>query len=105
MLKHHKLISFCMGLGFLVIFQEFATPQPIFRFLIPALLFYAAAVTAYNRWYLKQINQYNFWILIRPLLLLLSAFGVASLIPSTGLRGAFLIICVGAITFVQILLG
>ena len=105
MLKHHKLISFCVGLGFLIIFQEFATPQPIFRFLIPAFLVYAGAVTAYNRWYLKQINQYNVWILIRPLLLLLSGFGIASLVPSLALRGVFLIISVGLITSVEILLG
>ena len=105
MLKHHKLISFCLALLFLIVLQKFATPVPIFRFLVPAFLAFAAIATAYNYWYLKQIEKYNFWILIRPLLLLIASFGVFLVMPATFLSGLFLIIDVVIITIVEILLG
>ena len=105
MLKHHKFISFCFGLLFLIVLQKFATPEPIFRFLIPAFLFYAAVVGFYNFWYLKQIQKYNFWTLLRSLMLLIAAFGIFFVLPSGNLRGLFLILTVAIITFVEIILG
>ena len=53
-LKHHKLISLCIGLGFLLSVQKFAVPEPIFRFLIPTFFLYILIAAAYNSWYLKQ---------------------------------------------------
>ncbi|HYV33528.1 MAG TPA: hypothetical protein VE973_01635, partial [Candidatus Limnocylindria bacterium] len=105
MLKYHSIISFCIGLLFLIVVQEFATPEPIFRFLIPAFLLYAGGVTVYNRWYLKQVEKYNFWILIRPMLLLAAGFGIFLVIPSFGIRGIFLILTVVMITFFEFILG
>lgn len=89
MLKRHKFISFCWGLLFLIIVQKFVQPQPVFRFLAPAFLFYAAIVGAYNTWYLKQIQKYNFWTVLRSLMLLAAAFGVFLILPSENLRGLF----------------
>jgi hypothetical protein len=104
MLKHHNLISFGLGLAFLIILQRFATPEPIFRFLVPAFLFIAAVIVFYDRWYLKQIGRYNVWVLMRPLLLLFSLFGIFLVIPTDAIRGLFLIASVLAITIFQILL-
>ncbi len=105
MLKHHKLISIALGLLFLIIVQQFAAPQPIFRFLFPAILAYGLLVWFYNRWYLKQISRYNFWVLIRPTLLLVGAFGVVLFIPSFGLRGLFLTAAVACVAFFEALVG
>lgn len=105
MLKHHKLISFVFGLLFLIVLQKFATPEPIFRFLLPAFLLYVGVLTFYNRWYLKKIEKYNFWIVLRPMLLLCSAFGVFLIVPSGFLRSLFLILAVAIITFFEIILG
>lgn len=105
MIKHHKFISFCAGLLFLIVLQKFATPVPVFRFLIPAFLVYAAAVGAYNVWYLKKIERYNFWTVARSLMLLAAAFGIFFVLPSENLRGLFLISTVAIITFVEVILG
>lgn len=105
MLRHHKLISFCVGLGFLIVLQKFASPAPIFRFLLPAFVFYAAIVTLYNRWYLTQIQKYNVWVLLRPLLLFASAFGVFFFTQDQTLRGLILIGYVFIITLFEVILG
>jgi hypothetical protein len=83
----------------------FANPTPVFRFLLPAFLIYAALITVYNRWYLKQIQKYNFWILIRPLLLVASGFGIFLVIPASGLRSLFLLPTALFITGLEIILG
>ena len=105
MIKHHKIISFVIGLLFLAVMQEFGTPQPVFRFLLPAFIIYAGLATWYNRRYLLANNKYNFWVLIRPLLLLCAGFGLFLIIPSVGLRGIFLLVTVATITFVETILG
>src|SRR6185369_7130555 len=103
--KRHKLICLCIGLAFLIILQKFATPEPIFRFLLPAFLLYAAAVNFYNLIYLKSIEKYNFWTALRPMLLLASGFGLFLVVPSEFLRGVFLISSVVVIAFFEMLLG
>jgi hypothetical protein len=105
MLQRHKLISFCIGLVFLIVLQKFATPQPIFRFLLPAFLIYASAVFFYNRWYLKQIQKYSIWINLRFMLLLAAAFGLFLIIPTAGFRGMYLIVTVGLISLGEVMLG
>jgi hypothetical protein len=105
MLKYHNFIAFFTGLSFLIILQKFAAPEPIFRFLLPAFLLFTAAVAIYNRWYLKKIDKYNFWVAIKPLLLLMACFGVFLILPDEFLRGIFLIAAVLIITLFEITLG
>ncbi len=105
MVQRHKLISFCIGLIFLIVLQKFATPQPIFRFLLPAFLLYAVAVFFYNRRYLKQIDKFTLWVSLRPMLLLASAFGLFLVIPTEGLRGLYLILTVCLIWLGEAMLG
>ena len=76
MLKYHKLLSFIIALLFLIGLQKFVVPQPVFRFLLPAFLVYVVGVVAYNRWYLRQIQAYNFWLLVKLVLMLFAAFGL-----------------------------
>jgi len=104
-LKHHKLISLCIGLGFLLSVQKFAVPEPIFRFLIPSFLAYLLIAAAYNAWYLKKIQKYNFWAMLLPEFLMSAAFGAFLVIPSQNLRGLFLISAVTVIAFAEIILG
>lgn len=103
--KHHKFVSFAIALAFLIVIQRFATPEPIFRFLVPAFLVLTILVTIYNRWYLKKIQKYNHWLAVRPLLLLCAGFGLFSVLPSEGVRGLFLISSVLLITFCEFLVG
>ncbi len=105
MLKRHKLTSFCIGLLFLIVLQKFATPQPIFRFLLPAFLIYSLSVFFYNNWYLKQIQKYSLWVSLKIMLLLSAAFGLFLIIPTEGFRGLYLIITVGLIFLSEIVLG
>lgn len=105
MAKHHKLISVCIGLLFLLVLQKFATPEPVFRFLLPAFLLYLIIVTVYNYWYLKQVQKYNFWALLLPELLMAAGFGLFLVIHSPNLRGLFLTVTVILIALAEIILG
>ncbi len=105
MLKNHKLISLCIGLGFLLVVEKFALPVPVFRLLLPALLVYAGLVTIYNRRYLKQIQKYNIWLLLRPLLLMLSLFGLFFFTLSEFFQGLFLLLGALIIVVFEMLLG
>src|SRR5882724_5490584 len=101
MLKYHKLIPFCIGLVFLIVLEKFATPQPVFRFLLPAFLIYLLVILFYNRWYLKALDKYNFWLGLRSMLLLAAGFGIFLGLFNDFLRGLFLIVSVILITFFE----
>ena len=105
MVKYHKYISVAIGVLYLITLQEFSHPQPVFRFLIPSFFIFTALVTLYNAWYLKATQKYNVWMLVRPVLLLASAFGLLFAIPSSGLQGLFLLSAVLVIAFVEYFLG
>ena len=105
MINYHKIFSICLGLLFLVVLQVFSTPQPIFRFLLPAFLGVLVATFFYNRWYLRQLDKYNFWIIIRPLLLEASGFFIYLLLFDSFFRGVFLITSVFLIAGFEIMLA
>lgn len=91
MFQHHKLISVCLGLLYMVVLQIFSSPQPVFRFLLPAFFGVLAVTYAYNRAYLRHLNQYNFWTVLRPALLQSSGFLIYLLLPGTFSRGVFFV--------------
>jgi hypothetical protein len=105
MIKYHNYISIAIGLLFMMVLQEFSLPQPVFRFIVPAVLIFSLAVAAYNYWYLKQLQKYNFWVLLRQFLMFLSAFCVFTLIPSSGFKGLFLVITVLLVALFEYALG
>jgi len=105
MAKFHNFTSIVIGLLFLAVLQTFSNPSPIFRFLIIALILLLALVTYYNWRYLKEIQKYNIWLLIRPILLMLSGFGLFLSIPNPAIRSMFLIITVFVIAFFEAFIG
>jgi hypothetical protein len=92
MQKYHNVISLVISVAFIVIIQLFASPQPTFRYLVPAFFLYVAVVGSYNYWYLQSLNKFSVWVWMRFPLLLGGWFTLFLLAPSSVLRGMFLVI-------------
>lgn len=101
MAKYHSYISIGAGLLYLIVLQKFAVPQPVFRFIFPAVLVFSLLVSGYNYWYLGIQQKYNFWVIARRFLFLMGGLGVFSLLPSAGLRGLFLISAAVLVAFFE----
>lgn len=101
----HLIISAVIAIAFLVIVQIFASPLPIFRFLVPAFVLYVFAVAGYNYWYLRRKDQYNFWVWMRLPLFLFAWFGLFFMVPSGLGRGLFLLVSLPIIAFFESLVG
>jgi len=91
MQKYHKIVSLGLSIGFVILVQVFATPIPVFRFLVPAFIGFLLVVAFYNYIYLNRTGRYSIWIWLRFLLFAGSWFIMFFLIPSSGLRGLFLL--------------
>lgn len=102
---YHQLNSLLLALIFPILLQQLSYPVPVFRFLLGAFLLFEALVVWYNRAYLKAIGRYDFWVLVRPVLLFLSAFCLFLVLPSGGFRLAFLMVTVPVTYFVEYFLG
>lgn len=105
MVKYHKLIVVALSVLAIVVLQIFSVPKPTFRFLVPAFGLAVAAVSFYNRWYLNQLGKYNFWVVLRVAMLFFATFGVFLIVPSSFLRGLFLIASLAVIIMVEMFLG
>lgn len=105
LIRTHTIVSVATALAFVIVVQIFATPLPVFRFLIPAFLVYLGAVALYNRWYLRRQDRWNIWVWLRVPLFLTAWFGMFFLIPSSLGRGAFLLIGVPIVFFFESLVG
>ncbi len=104
--RTHLIVSAIIAILFLVITQIFASPLPVFRFLVPAFLAYLIVVAIYNRWYLTRENlALNVWVWLRLPLFLLTWFGLFFLVPSGVGRGMFLLITLPIIFFFESLVG
>jgi len=101
MRRYHNLISFLIGVGFFLTLQNLS----IFRYLLPAFLIFTLLVSWYNKWYLRQIQKYNFWVIVRPFLLLWSGFGIFFTVPSAGMRSLFLAVSILLIIFFELMIG
>lgn len=104
-LPNHKVVSWVASVAFIVIVQIFASPLPIFRFLLPAFISFLAALGLYNFFYLKKVNKANIWIWLRPVLFFLSWFGLYFIVPNDILRGLFLLIGLPTGYWIENLLG
>jgi hypothetical protein len=103
--RTHLIISGVIAILFLVIIQIFASPSPVFRFLVPAFLGYTLIVAVYNRSYLIKTNRWNVWVWLRTPFFLLTWFGLLFLLPSALSRGLFLLISLPIIYFFESLVG
>jgi hypothetical protein len=105
MFSYHKITSVVIGVLFLIVLQSFAVPLPVFRFLVPAFSVYALGATLYNYFYLLSVEKYNFWVCIKPTLLMVSGFSLFVLLPNSFLRSAFLLFTVVLLSFFEMFLG
>jgi len=103
--NYHKIISLAFSIGFVVIVQMFATPLPVFRYLLPAFIGYLLVFTFYNIYYLRVTDQSNPWAWVRPLLFMVGWFGLFFIIPDGFWRGVFLLAGVPIIYLVELMLG
>lgn len=103
--KTHAIISAVIAVAFVVVVQLFATPQPLFRFLLPAFVIYMGGVGIYNWYYLKRNESLKFWLWLRFPLLLLSWFGVYFLISDAWPRSLFLVATLPVLYFFESLIG
>ncbi|PIR96602.1 MAG: hypothetical protein COT92_00210 [Candidatus Doudnabacteria bacterium CG10_big_fil_rev_8_21_14_0_10_42_18] len=97
--KYHKIISIVIAILYVVLMQIFSYPQPVFRFLLPIFLLFLGLVSLYNYLYLKKLNRYNPWVLIRPALVLAAMAGIFFIVPSEFFRSLALILSVVVIFF------
>ncbi len=101
----HPILSAIISVAFVVTVQLFASPSPVFRFLLPAFIIYLGAVTFYNYSYLRRRGSVNLWTILRPTLFLVCWFGIFFIISSDWWRGVFLLVGVPVIYAVERILG
>ncbi len=104
-LKIHLIISAVIAIAFVVIVQIFASPLPVFRYLLPAFLIYLIGVSLYNRWYMLSKERWNVWVWLRLPMFLAAWFGVFFLLPSSFARGLFLLALVPIVFFFESVVG
>jgi hypothetical protein len=103
--KKHKIISASISIVLIILVQFLSTPEPIFRFLLPALAIYFALVAGYVFYYLRSIGKVNWWVVIRTLLVFGSWVALFFVIPSPVLRGLFLLLGLPTIYFFMVTIG
>lgn len=103
--SRHKIVSALFAVAFVVIVQWFASPLPVFRFLVPLFFLYLAGLTLYNWKYLKSQKELSWWLLVRVPVFLLSWFGLLFIIPTGYGRIFFLIISLPVIFFFETLVA
>jgi hypothetical protein len=99
---YHRIISVLVSISFLVVVQLFATPEPIFRFLLPAFAGYLICVGIYNRFYIRSVGSFNWWVWLRPHLLLIGWFGMLMLLPNEFFRGMYLLLGLPLLYIVEV---
>lgn len=99
----HKIISAVFAIAFVVIIQWFASPLPIFRFLVPAFLFFVIALMVYNWRYLVGKNAFTWWLFIRLPLFIIFWFSLFFIIPMGIGRAVFLLISMPILFFFETL--
>ncbi len=90
--KYHKISSALISILLIVLIQLFSTPEPVFRYLFPALITFLIGVTVYTVLYLRKIEKFNYWAVVRTTLVFTAWIGLFFIIPSSVLRGLFLLV-------------
>lgn len=89
--KYHKISSALGSILLIVVIQLFSTPQPVFRYLFPALLVFLIGVGVYTTVYLRGTGKHSFWAVVRTVIVFTAWIGMFFIIPSSVLRGFFLL--------------
>lgn len=105
LVRHRPIFSGIIGIAFIVVLQVFATPQPVFRFLIPAFIGYLIVVSLYNYVIIRAEHSYSHWMMLRPVLFFLGWFGLYFIIPNEFWRGLFLLASFPVIYVIERMIG
>lgn len=105
MQKYHRWISFIFALAFLILVQQFPYERPVFRIFILALAAFLICLYLYSRWFLKKVGAYNFWTALGPALFYLSSAAIFSVVQTSFLKGAFLLLTLAAGSFLTAFLN
>lgn len=105
MFQSHKIVSVAIGALYAILLYRLSVPQPVFRVMLPVFLLFCLAASYYNKKYLHQINKYNFWVLVRSVLIFFSGFAIFFLLPTPVLRTLFLITAFLVISLAEVNLG
>src|SRR5438309_370509 len=89
--RYHQIISLIFAVAYVVAIQLFASPQPVFRFLLPAVIIYLTALGLYNYYYLRAEHHFNIWTWLQPVLFFASWFLLLLLGPGEFIRGVILL--------------
>lgn len=103
--KYHKISSALASILLIVIIQLFSTPEPVFRYLFPALILLLIGVTVYTILYLKRVDKFSYWSVIRTVLVYTAWIGLFFIIPSSVLRGVFLLVGLPVLYYVLFTTG
>jgi hypothetical protein len=102
--NRHKIYSAIFAIAFVVIVQWFASPLPVFRFLVPAFLGYVGVLMLYNRRYLKAKDMFNWWLFVRLPIFILFWFSLFFITPLGIGRALFLFASLPILFFFETLL-
>ena len=103
--SRHKIFSAILAVAYVIIVQWFASPIPVFRFLVPAFIGFLIILTLYNWRYLKSQNDLSWWLLVRVPVFVLVWFGVLFIIPTGYGRVLYLFASVPVIFFFETLVA
>lgn len=82
----HKYTAVAFGVFLVLVLQKFNYPVTVFRYFIPMFAAFLSALGVYNYFFLKNINNYNFWVWLRPLMFSLSILGIYISVPNDFFR-------------------
>lgn len=99
----HKIYSAIFAIAFVIILQWFASPSPVFRFIIPAFLGYLGVLMFYNWRYLLAKDVFNVWLFMRLPLFLVFWFSLFIIAPIAIVKVVFLLASIPVIFFFETL--
>lgn len=103
--QNHKYISLGFGVVFAVLIWWFASPVPVFRFLVPGFLLYLLILTLYNWRYLLATSELDWWQLARIAGLVTAWFGLLFIIPAGFAKAVFLVLSIILVFFFETLIA
>lgn len=80
-----------LGVLFIAILQQLATPRPVFRFLFPGFALYLIALWRYGYWRLRQTSEIEFWSALKPVMIAIGFFILFLFSPSPFYRALSLL--------------
>ncbi len=103
--RHHKTISALISIGLAAALQFLASPDPVFRILIPAVAIFILAVGGYTALYMREKGKVQWWVVLRTVLVFAAWIGLFFIIPNSVLRIVFLVIGLPVLYYFEVTVG